>query len=290
MIICPKCETELMPASTGYKCGACSYQADTNDGITVFNPEIKEDFTAYDPAVFDIFRDYEEEHFWFRTRRRIIRDIFQKWVKKEEKVIEIGIGNGSIARALLLEGYSDLSIGDAHQKVLRRFNEKKIKGKHQFDVSKAPFQDHFDAIGMFDVLEHIEDDQMTLKKVHGMLKHGGRLIITVPAHQWLWSKYDLTHKRRYEVKSLKESLEKNGFDVMVAKNFFVFIVPLLFLRSLLGKNAAKSSSEELAREQIKISPAANKMLYWLSRLENRLLKNFSPTVGGSIIVVAKKKI
>ena len=288
MIICPECETILTRKNASWICENCGYKAETDNGIVCFDPKIDDDFADYDPAALEVFYQYEKNHFWFRIRRDLIKDIFKRYVRNGEKVIEIGAGTGNISKMLLQNGY-DMAIGDVHKRALQQFDGGEITQKYQFDVTKTPFREHFDVIGIFDVLEHIEKDKLAIRKIHAMLKSGGRAIVTVPAHQWLWSKYDATHKRRYELETIRKIFENNGFDIVMAKNFFVSIVPLLYLRSILYKSAGKEGSEELAEGQIKINRIVNIILYYILKAENKLLKKISPKIGGSIIIVAIKK-
>ena len=288
MIICPKCKAQLTESNTAWNCKECEYKAEIKKGVIIFNPKIDENFPDYDPKALDIFYRYEKNHFWFKARRDLICDVFRDFVGRRETVIEIGTGTGNISKMLLENGYK-MIIGDVHKNALYQFGNDQIAEKYQFDLMEAPFREHFDVIGMFDVLEHINEDGLAVRKICEMLKKGGRVVVTVPAHQWLWSKFDLTHKRRYELKELKDMFKKGGFDVVLAKNFFVSIIPLLFLRSIFGGSAKDKRSSELAEEQMNINPFINKILYFVSRMENKLLKNFSPKIGGSIVLVAIKK-
>lgn len=65
-------------------------------------------------------------------------------------------------------------------------------------------QELFDTILYIDVLEHIQDDKLELKRASGFLKPEGVLIVLAPAHQWLYSPFDkaIGHFRRYNRKSL----------------------------------------------------------------------------------------
>src|SRR4030095_4970802 len=93
----------------------------------------------------------------------------------------------------------------------------------------------FGAIGMFDVLEHIEDDAQALRALHGMLADGGRLYATVPAHRRLWSAADRDagHFRRYTTRQLRGLFGRCGFDLDVCSYYFWPLpLPMLLLRSL----------------------------------------------------------
>jgi SAM-dependent methyltransferase len=67
--------------------------------------------------------------------------------------------------------------------------------------------DRFDAILYMDVLEHIEDDALELSRAVRHLMPGGRLIVLVPAHQFLFSPFDavIGHFRRYSRTMLRRA-------------------------------------------------------------------------------------
>src|SRR4029077_8056724 len=69
----------------------------------------------------------------------------------------------------------------------------------QATIDAPPFGAVFDIVGAFDVLEHLPDDPGALGPITGMLRPGGRLVVTVPAHTSLWSHVDVAacHQRRY---------------------------------------------------------------------------------------------
>lgn len=94
---------------------------------------------------------------------------------------------------------------------------------------------------MFDVLEHIDEDALAVKNIYKMLKPGGKVIVTVPVHKWLWSKQDAIayHRRRYEVDQLKGLFKQNGFKIVKATAFFVSILPLLYLRTFVSRFEAE---------------------------------------------------
>ena len=203
-------------------CDRCGFEILIQDGFVIFHPEDSNMHSGMESAILDDLAFYEEKHFWMKTRRFFIRRTFDKYINNTDKIIEIGAGTGNISRCLMENGYKDISVGEVHLNGLEYAKCYGIKNRYQFDLMKTPFLEHFDTVGMFDVLEHIDNDDLAVKNIYKMLKHGGKAIVTVPAHKWLWSKQDTIayHRQRYEVNQLKRLFEANGFKILKASAFF----------------------------------------------------------------------
>jgi 2-polyprenyl-3-methyl-5-hydroxy-6-metoxy-1,4-benzoquinol methylase len=282
MIVCSKCQEGLLKNDDNYSCSSCNIKYSIINNVPYFYKDINtQDYNLDEYTVeIDKIANAEQNHFWFKSRRELISQVFNKFISKKNKIIEIGAGTGNIARMLSNEGY-DLSIGEIHPNGIEYALKKNNSNLsiYQFDIMHNPFKNHFDVVGLFDVLEHIEDDKLAINNISKMLKRGGKIILTVPAHMWLWCEEDdiSNHFKRYELDNLKELLKDEGFIINYATNFFISIVPLLYLRT---KN--KSSDE------ITINPIINFILSIISNIENKILKFISSKIGGSIIIVAEK--
>ena len=99
----------------------------------------------------------------------------------------------------------------------------------QIDASDIPFSDEFDVVGIFDVLEHIEQDQSILDQLYKTVSPGGGLIITVPQHQFLWSYQDVaaSHVRRYSSFELEHKVKESGFEIITMTSFVSLLLPLM---------------------------------------------------------------
>ena len=206
-------------------------------------------------------------------------------------IIEIGAGTGNVSRYLHNNGYKNISVGEMHLSGLKYAKEYGIKKCYQFNLLDTPFEDEFNAICMFDVLEHIEDDNLALKNVNKSLTQKGKLVLTVPSHMWLWNRDDAIagHKRRYTNKQLLKKLEDNGFVILKARYFFVSIIPLLFLRTILNKDNKSEVKEAEFSKDISMNSILNGVLLFISRVENKI-NHFSPNIfGGSLLIIAEKK-
>lgn len=260
------------------------------EGVLLFSPNIIKDHEDYNSTGLDVLYAAEEKHFWFITRKQRIINIFKQYVQPHEEILEVGAGTGNVSRSLQKAGYT-ISVGEMHLNGLRYAKRYGIENCYQFDLFDPPFSEHFDVIGLFDVLEHLQEDVLAMKRIHSMLKPDGRVILTVPAHQWLWNRDDAVaaHKRRYTAKSLKIVMEKSGFKVLHARYFFVSILPLLFLRRIVNADNKSIVQKKEYDQKIKINRLTNFILLKISMLENWLEHWLPNLAGGSIILVARKK-
>jgi len=144
------------------------------DGIKIFHKNIDDDHKDYNSKGLDKLYGQEEKHFWFIARKEFILKNFQKYINKNSKIIEIGAGTGNVSRYLQKNGYENISVGEMHLNGLKYAQSYGLKELYQFDLLDTPFENEFDVVCMFDVLEHIENDKKALDNVFKMLMGGGR--------------------------------------------------------------------------------------------------------------------
>lgn len=259
------------------------------DGITRYIDSVKAEHNDYHAIGLDNLYKIESEHFWFVSRRKVIVNWFKEFIDIKQSIIEIGAGTGSVSRSLVDAGYQ-VAVGELHLSGLYYAKTYGIKDLYQFDLFHPPFENKFDAIGLFDVLEHL-DDVLALEKIAKILKQKGKLVLTVPAHDWLWNRDDTIagHKRRYSKKQLLSVVEEAGFKVEKIRYFFIFILPLLWLRTLLNRDIQAPVKDNEYMINIKINPLINWCLLKLCDLESMINKYIPNIVGGSLILIAEKK-
>jgi trans-aconitate methyltransferase len=160
----------------------------------------------------------------------------------------------------------------------------------QIDARKVPFVDEFDVVAVLDVLEHIEEDEAVLAQIHGALKTGGTLLVTVPQHKWLWSATDVSscHVRRYDAAELHRKIEAADFTLVRSTSFVSLLLPLMiFSRMTMHRTAA--SGADSALDEMKISPWLNGLFFHILRIEQiALRRGLDFPLGGSRLVVARK--
>lgn len=254
---------------------------------------------GYDPDFYEELHAAEDKHFWFRARNRVVASLASEFVKDLPSpyyVLEFGCGGGNVTKNLQDTCTGGTVIGaDLFADGLPYARKRGVNLLVQADIAKFPFRCGFDLVGIFDVLEHIPDDAGTLRSLYEALRPGGLLLITVPAHQSLWSYFDEAahHCRRYELAELRARCEAAGLEVEYATEFMTSIYPIVRLqRWWAGKKQQSSgiSSQDLVKKELAIHPVLNTVLHWLTRMEtSRILRRKQLPFGTSILAVARKK-
>lgn len=267
------------------------------------NTEIIEGFKCYAPALahintgfsgeeFDRLYKLEERSFWFRSRNNLIRHFFESsFGNKKADICEIGCGTGFVLKGLTSLHNLSLSGSEIHVAGLK-YAKKRLPNVELFqaDATELPFKERYDAIGAFDVLEHIEEDVKAMKSIHNAIKPGGYFFVTVPQYQWMWSVEDDIgfHKRRYNRRELKEKLEESGFRVKFISSFVFTLFPAISLQRILGKVKKRTAADAIEGHQL--PSVLNNLFYFLTQIDVLAIKSrLSLPWGGSLVCVAKKE-
>jgi SAM-dependent methyltransferase len=146
-------------------------------------------------------------------------------------------------------------------------------------------------LSLFDVLEHLDDDVATLRFLCSVLDPGGVIVITVPAHPFLFDEMDVLahHRRRYRRAELREKLERSGFEIRALFHFMAPLVPLLVLGRTLGRLSRRGKVNAAGRRAVELSVISGfneAMAAILSIERHALASDFSLPFGTSILAVA----
>jgi SAM-dependent methyltransferase len=172
----------------------------------------------------------EDSSFWFRHRSRCIVAAVRRFAPAGA-ILDIGGGNGFVARGLIDAGFSAVLIEPGAEAALNARRFRGIPDVIHASLETAALHDGVvPAAGMFDVIEHIADDRAAAAEVHRILQPGGLFYLTVPAFNWLWSGADVDalHFRRYTLATLRAALAAH-FDVLYMTALFAPLVPAFFL-------------------------------------------------------------
>ncbi len=238
---------------------------------------------------------FENDSFWFKHRNNVISKIINRF-PFQFNFADVGGGNGFQA-----------------DRISNEFTEKTIyliepgydgcrnaKKRGLENVYNMPFE-HFDftskmigGVGLFDVIEHINDHTDFVRKLSEKLTIESNLYITVPAHQYLWSDVDdfSQHYRRYDHKMFIELAKSTNLKLTFFSYFFSYLPLLTFLlRSLPYKIRGPRTNIEVIKQETNqhnpsriVSAVFKKIESWeLNKLNNSLMKR-----GASCIAVLSK--
>ena len=272
-------------------CPGCSAEPCNVDGLTAYAPDLAHAGGGFKADYFADLARLEAGNFWFQSRNKLILWALGKYSPQFRSFLEIGCGTGYVLSGIA-DTYPDrelhgseiftagLAFAAARQPSINFM---------QMDARNIPFVEEFEALGAFDVLEHIEEDEQVLGQMHKVLKQDGIILLTVPQHSWLWSSIDeyACHVRRYSAKELHVKVEASGFEILRSTSFVSSLLPAMFASRLLQKKSLTKDTDVTA--ELRISPWLNYLFTKLLGAEIAMIRSgVDFPLGGSRLVVARK--
>jgi len=176
----------------------------------------------------------DRRHWFFVGMKRIQMSILESYYKDARNLKILDAGSGTCWLTQALAKYGEVTALDISEEALRVCRERGIQNLVQSDVAAMPFEDvSFDLIVCSEVLYHqyIVDDTAVMKEFLRVLKPGGRVLVKVPAHEYLRSAHDTINltRHRYEPQELRQLFTRNGFAIekVTYANFFLY--PFVYL-------------------------------------------------------------
>ena len=209
------------------------------------------------------------DHFWVRRRFEVLQRLAGAQLPAAKNMAEIGCGHGLLQRQVEDQFGKPVTGFDLNDFALKQ-NISRTSQVCCYDIfqREPSLRQRFDLIFLFDVLEHLSDEQKFLDAVTFHLAPQGRLILNVPAGQWAFSAYDVAagHQRRYSIETLTAAASRNHLQLESCTYWGLSLVPTLALRKLwlLGK---KDQSQIISEGFDARNSALNAALGFLSRCE-----------------------
>lgn len=247
---------------------------------------------SYPDGGLSLLYEVEDKSYWFSHRNKCITYLAKKY-SEDGLFVDVGGGNGAVSKSLQDNGFAPILVEPGEsgcQNALDRGVREIYCGLIE-EICFFP-EVNVEAIGIFDVLEHIEDDLGFLRSLHSIISSEGYLYITVPAFNLLWSKDDVAagHFRRYTRKSISEALQSSGFHVVENRYFFsLLFFPILLLKSIPSKLRLYRRSDGKTKGEHTPNGAISRFFDWrLGREFDRFKAGKGRLYGSSLLVVAKK--
>jgi SAM-dependent methyltransferase len=209
-------------------------------------------------------------------------------------ILDVGGGNGYVARGLMDAGYETVLLEPGADGAVNAKQQRQLPTVINATLDEARVRaGSVPNIGLFDVLEHIEDDRRFVAQLFEMMRPGGLLYLTVPAFSWLWSMSDVDamHYRRY-TRRILDGVLAGRFDVLYSTYLFQRTLPVSFLiRTLpyaVGLARPKPASAYEAHHAAGSQRTADVLNRLLAHEVSTIAAGNSLRMGSSLLVVARR--
>lgn len=226
-------------------------------------------------------------YWWYRARGELLRAVFEKYVGEDGRLLDVGSADGPSVGWLRERG---------HRVALDVDPRGLGPGDVCASVTRLPFVDGaFEVVAAFDVVEHCEPESAALAEVTRVLAPGGVFLMSVPAYQWAWTRFDEAnhHHRRYTRPRAVAAVRAQGLEVLRASYIFTGTFPFFAadrLRTRWRERGSTTADRPVAAdpELPQVSPAVERLLLGATRLDRSLLQRRDLPFGSSVVVAARK--
>jgi SAM-dependent methyltransferase len=226
-------------------------------------------------------------YWWYQGKKAILEHLICEYDREAgTRILDLGCGTGSMFDFLAPLG-SIVGLDNSEDAIefARQSNGAGlIRGNTEF----LPFESKtFDLVASFDNLEHVENDDIALQEIRRVIVDNGLLLLSVPAHEYLWSGRDiqLGHQRRYRKEGIRKKLNENRFEVAKASYGYFCLYPVLLVKSLLDR---VFNSPKIYKTDIRHLPEPlNSILAGWLKIEALWSAKIGLPAGTSIFVIAR---
>lgn len=239
-----------------------------------------------DRIVYDRMAAHDSTHWWYRARRDILADYLTRYgdLPADARILEIGCGTGHNLPMLARFGAVEAIEIDPAARAIAALRLGRPVGDAPLPALPGMERGAYDLVAVLDVIEHIEDDVAALAAIRSLLAPGGKVLIAVPAHQWMWSAHDVVnhHHRRYSRKTLDAAIRAGGLVAERTTWFNSLLFPLAAGARVLGRLTGRDDSDDAP------PPApVNSLFEAIFRLERHMVGRVPMLSGVSIVTLAR---
>jgi SAM-dependent methyltransferase len=230
----------------------------------------------------------DRSHWWFRSKAALVATALHRSVGPRDErgwLVDVGGGAGGVT-ALLGWPPDRVAVFEGNHALATQAHRAHGLAAVRTAADRVPVADGAaEVVCLLDVIEHLHDPIVALRETGRALAPDGRLVVTVPAHTWLWSAADeqLGHVKRYTTPALATELAAAGFEPVLLTHVFSWLVPPVFLtRKLVGRGSAELGLD-------KTSFALDTAAMALTGIERQLLGRLRLPFGTSLLCVAVRR-
>lgn len=240
------------------------------------------------PDEYRVMFEVEDRYWWYRGVRTLIRAWLDRYAPRDAMILDGGCGTG--ANLELLQRYGAAIGVDISDQAIAFCRARGIQRAFNASLNELPFPSNlFDLAISFEVICNIADDQSAFAEIARVLKPGGRLIVQVPAYQWLWGTHDVAvgHQRRYSARELRGKLTRAGMAVERLTHANTLMFPAIAADRLARR--AFSEGKPIHSDLAPLPRGINAILSLLYVAEMRLVARVNLPCGVSVLALARKR-
>jgi SAM-dependent methyltransferase len=240
-----------------------------------------------DPSHLNELVELEDGYWWHVAKRQLVLGLLDKHCPPPGRIVEGGIGSGRNLVEFARLGY-EVTGFDLMPESVQHVRNRGIEDVRVHDLGEPWPVDPLTvrAVVLLDVLEHVADPVAVLKHAHAALEQAGAVIITVPAHPWLFSRWDeqLGHFRRYTVREFRREAAAAGFRVASLSYWNSFTMPAAVAVRGWEKVFPKRTQPDFPP----VSPLVNRALLTAAAAERWCSERIGVPTGLSLAGVLRK--
>lgn len=221
----------------------------------------------------------QPDYWWYRARSELLRTVLEPYLGTPGTVLDVGSADGPSVSWMADRG---------HRVALDTDPDSLGPGGVCASALALPFADRsFDVVAAFDVVEHCDPEALALAEMTRVLRPGGRLLLSVPAYQWAWTRFDVDagHHRRYTRRRLVSAVRSTGLEVLRVSHLFAGTFPAFAAERAVRR--LRGSPAEPGTSLPEVHPVLERGLMALCRLDQRLLARRDLPFGSSIVLAAR---
>jgi SAM-dependent methyltransferase len=245
-----------------------------------------------DKQYYKEYYEIERNHWWFKARSEILSSFICHQIARERplRILNVGVATG--ASSVMLKAFGEVSSLEYEQDCIDFIKEIVPISVIQGSILELPYADcSFDLVCAFDVIEHVENDELAVQELVRVCRKGGSVLVTVPALMSLWSEHDEInhHFRRYRLKAFKQLFTVKEGEIVFSTYFNTLLfIPIFIARKISSVVRDRNKKVQSDFEKYK-SGLGSKILYGILKTERYFLNSsVSLPIGVSALLYWRK--